>query len=76
MTDNDRKAAEAREARARRAAQRQGLELRKARTRDPHAPDYGRYWLDKLTTHGNRRPVTGRAGVTLDEIEQHLSGES
>ena len=34
-----------RENRARRMAQRQGLELRKSRRRDPNAIDYSRYWL-------------------------------
>src|SRR5215210_2836640 len=33
------------ENRLRRMAQRQGLELRKSRVRDPRAIDYGKYWL-------------------------------
>ncbi len=33
------------ENRLRRVAQRQGLELRKSRRRDPRAYDYGRYWV-------------------------------
>lgn len=34
-----------RERRLRRLAQRQGLQLAKSRRRNPHAADYGMYWL-------------------------------
>ena len=57
-----------REQRARRAAKRQGLALRKSRTRDPRALDYGK-WV-----------VTDRQGVGHDlpylaAVERYLEGE-
>jgi hypothetical protein len=75
MTDTDPEH-RARLMRARRAAQRQGLTLRKSRTRDPRALDYEKFWLDRTTTHGNRRTVTPARGLTLDEIEQRLAGQA
>jgi hypothetical protein len=75
MIDAD--ATRAREMRARRAAQRQDLILRKSPRRDPRAVDYGLWWLEKITRYGgqeNRRPVTKM--VSLDEIERYLDGEA
>lgn len=47
-----------RETRLRRAAERQGLVLKRSRRRDPRAFDYGRYWL-----------VAGERGHEVDECE-------
>ena len=79
-------ATDAREARARRKADRQGLQLTKSRRRDPDAWDYGRYWLWKASANRQREnPVAGlpkhdgegrlRFGLTLDEVEAYLSGQ-
>lgn len=57
-----------REARARRAAHRQGLTLKKSGRRDPRSLDYGRYWLFK----GKTAVRGGRSGVSLPAIEEHL----
>lgn len=63
MTDNETRT---REQGLRRMAARQGLRLVKSRTRDPHAIDYGKYWL------------IGAAGdysvelVDLDAVERQL----
>jgi hypothetical protein len=64
-----------REHRLRRMAERQGLELHKSRRRDPRALDYGRWKI--LDERG--KPVAGtdhagRAAMTLDEIENYLTG--
>jgi hypothetical protein len=61
-----------RELRARRKAQHQGLELRRSRTRDPDAPEHGRYQLWRTSTRGLSAPTT-RHWLTLDEIEQELT---
>lgn len=58
-----------RENRLRRAAQRQGLFLRKSGRRDPRAIDYGVYWLV------NRRTGHETSGLSLDEVEETLLGE-
>lgn len=58
-----------RENRLRLAAQRQGLTLRKSRTRDPRALDYGRY---TLTRDGH---VDVYDSTDLDEIEAYLNGD-
>lgn len=58
-----------RENRARRAADRQGLELHKSRRRDPRAIDYGDYWL---TADGE--PVPHTRG-DLAHVERYLNGE-
>jgi hypothetical protein len=63
-----------RENRARRAAQRQGLRLEKARSRDPRAVDFGTYHLvntetNTLECHGLPRGF----GLNLDEIEAALA---
>jgi len=60
-----------RENRLRRAAVRQGLRLVKSRRRDPRASDYGRYWLQGE----HRALVSSEYGVTLDEVEEFLSGK-
>jgi len=52
-------------------AERQGLEVRKSRRRDPYAADFGRYWLiDPWTS--NAVVAGGQWGATLDEIEDEL----
>jgi hypothetical protein len=61
-----------RENRLRRAAQRQGLELRKIRRRDPRAIDYGRWWLIDVETGGVWLDQ-GRFGLTIDEVEEWLA---
>lgn len=62
-----------RENRARRAAKRQRLELRKSRLRDPRAVDYGTYDLLDIDTdtvkHSGPR---GEYGLTLDQVEEAL----
>jgi hypothetical protein len=59
----------ARENRARRKAARQGLILSKvSRVRDPDAPGYGEWRLDRTTT-GGRAVARG----TLSEIEAYLT---
>lgn len=62
-----------RENRARRAARRQGLTLRKARARDPRALDHGRYWL---TGDTGTPLVGGRVGMDLGIIEAALARPS
>lgn len=59
-----------RENRLRATAKRQGLVLHRSPRRDTRALDYGKYWLFR-----DNIGVTAVAGVTLDEIEQHLTGE-
>ena len=68
-----------RENRLRRAARRQGFELRKSRRRDPAAYDYGRWMIvdpsGNTVVAGNQ--VTGTPSMTLDEVEDWLwVGES
>jgi hypothetical protein len=61
-----------RENRLRRAAERQRLELRKIRRRDPRASDFGRYWLIDRDSGGvwlDQGPV----GLSLDEVEEWLA---
>lgn len=63
----------ARENRLRRMAQRQGLMLRRSRTRDPFATSYGRYSM--AWAHSNTHAFgaeDGRPAATLDEIEAFL----
>jgi hypothetical protein len=60
-----------RENRVRRLAERQGYLLEKSRSRDPRAPDYGRYALVKPPVSGptfNRDQI----GQPLEEIEAWL----
>jgi hypothetical protein len=66
MTDTDK----VRENRLRRMAQRQGMRLIKSKRRDPRALDYGRYWLVLADING---VVTPEHGISLDEIEEHLT---
>lgn len=61
-----------RENRLRRAAARQGIALRKSRRRDPRALDYGVYWL--VESKRNRLVAGGEHGVSLDEVEEYLTG--
>lgn len=61
----------------RRAADRQGLALRKSRTRDPRALDYDRWMIMSLVPG---RPdigagPTGKPSMTLDEVEANLMGD-
>jgi hypothetical protein len=69
-------ALKARENRARRAAERQGLILVKSRRRDPRALGYGRYRLDKASTG---RTVAGELdsdrALDLDAVEHYLNRE-
>lgn len=61
----------------RRVADRQGLALRKSRTRDPRAIDYGRWMIVSLIP--GRPDVgigpTGKPMMTLDEVEANLMGD-
>ena len=59
----------ARENRARRSAERQGLKLKKSGRRDPRALDYGGYWLLSRT---GAVVAGGQHGTTLDRIETEL----
>lgn len=68
MTDS---AFKVRENRLRRMAKRQGLHLQKSRRRDPRALDYGLYWLVNIRYNAF---VTHSDGVTLDEVEEYLTG--
>lgn len=68
-----------REARIRRAAERQGMVLHRSRRRDPRALTFGRYWLvvpdgKVLGSPGGIRMVGDPPGLTLDEVEAHLTG--
>ena len=56
-----------RENRARRAAERQGLQLTRSRRRDVRAVDYGKYWLLR-----DGEPITPAEGVGIEDIEAHL----
>jgi len=58
-----------RDNRLRRAAERQGLTVRKTRRRDPRALNYGRYWLQR----GDEVVIGGSEGVSVDEIEAYLT---
>ena len=62
----------ARDIRARRAAQRQGLTLSKTRTRDPRALTYGKWTLTNDTTG---EPVPGAHLVPFDVVEKKLGCE-
>jgi hypothetical protein len=68
------------EGRVRRAAKPKGYPLRKSRTRDRRAEDYGLYVLVGDSA-GNRRPgaqapisaFAGGEGMTLDDVEAELA---
>jgi hypothetical protein len=62
----------AREARARRTAERQGLQLAKSRTRDQRALGFGRWWVSKA----GEAPVAGLDyALALDDVEAFLAGQ-
>lgn len=64
----------ARENRARRAAERQGLVLSKARRRDTRALDYGRYVLiDARTNSVVWGASNGWYNLELDGVEDYLN---
>jgi hypothetical protein len=77
--DAERRALRTREARLRRAAQRQRAELVKSRRRDPRAWDYGRYWLivpglEAVIGAGSGTGMAGDTpGLSLDEVEEWLT---
>jgi hypothetical protein len=61
------------EQRARRMAERQGLVLSRSRRRDPHAIDYGRYFLlDAQTNTHVAGAENGRARMTLADVVEFL----
>jgi hypothetical protein len=63
-----------REARARRAAQRQGLKLVRSRRRDAQAADFGRYTLvDPDTNRAVAGELDSASAMTLDDVEAWLS---
>src|SRR5438105_1269226 len=63
-----------REARLRRMAKRQGLQLVRSRRRDPLAVDYGRYMI---VDPDSNRSVAGELGgahaMTIDDVEEWLT---
>jgi hypothetical protein len=66
-----------RENRLRRMASRQGLAIRKSRTRDPRAIDYGRWaiidpYADAVVAGTE---AIGRPHWTLDDVERYLEGD-
>lgn len=63
------------ENRLRRAAQRQGLILRKSRRRDRRAVDYGVYFVADAERNILDQRVDQRNGLTLDEVEALLEGK-
>jgi hypothetical protein len=67
----------ARENRLRRMADRYGLRLLKARSRDVRAIDYGCYALADLETSGIVFGISaiGRFDASLDDIEEYLTSE-
>jgi hypothetical protein len=58
------------ENRVRRMAESRGLSLRKSRRQDPHAYDYGKYWI--ADPHRNAL-VSDESGMSLDEAERWLT---
>ena len=63
-----------RENKVRRAAERQGLLLRKSRRRDPRATDYGTYMLvDQQTNAIVAYGLQSGYGLSLDEVEEQLT---
>ena len=66
-----------REARLRRAADRQGLILQRSRRRDPRALGYGTYQLIDAATKAIvlERGIPGVGfGADLDDVEKYLTG--
>lgn len=62
------------ENRLRRMAGRQGLVLRKSRSRDPRAVDYGLYALIDVETCGAIHPhnVLGPYDLTLEDVRRYI----
>jgi hypothetical protein len=76
--DSERRALRTREARLRRAAERQGFQVCKSRRRDRRALGYGRYWIADARTGDVIAGLTepdpyAVPEMTLDEVEQWLS---
>jgi hypothetical protein len=65
------------ENRVRRAAERQGLALRKSRRRDPRALDYGEYWLMSLLAGVPERSHDAWTGPfrSLADVEMYLGAD-
>lgn len=65
-----------REARLRRAADRQGLILQRSRRRDPRALGYGTYQLIDASTKAIvlARDTRRGFGADLDDVEKYLTG--
>ena len=61
------------ENRLRRMAQRQGLEIKKSRRRDPRAIDFGFYWVINPDT--DEVAAGDPSGLTLGQVEAFLLGE-
>lgn len=61
-----------RENRLRRAADRQGLTLRKSRRRDPRALDFGWWMIVDLSTN---MIIPGGDKLSLDAVESYLLGD-
>ena len=67
----------ARETRLRNTADRRGYRLKKSRSRDPEAIDFGRYALVDARTGGTVNPAIANRWVcswTLDDVEAWLQG--
>ena len=73
--DAEHRALRTREARLRRAAERQGYRLVKSGRRDPRAIDYGRWMVTDPQTNtvvaGTEH--TGRPNMSLDDVEDWLN---
>ncbi len=71
------RAEKVRENRLRAMAERQGLALRKSRTRDPRALDYDRWMILDPTVKGGvvGKGRTGKPSMTLGEVEDNLMGD-
>jgi hypothetical protein len=65
-----------RENRLRRMAERQGLQLSKARRRDPRALDFGCYALiDPVTNTVVAGAASGRYDFSLDDVDDYLTSD-
>jgi hypothetical protein len=62
-----------RENRVRRMAERQGLILRKSRSRDRRAWDFGNYWL--MDADRNALVFPDVHGGSLEDVERYLTPE-
>lgn len=60
-----------RENRLRRVAERRGLTLQRSRRRDPHALDYGTYYISSTTGL-----LTDEKGISLDDVETWLDQQA